>query len=58
VKKSELNFTEEKDLGTGPSVTSDLLPRPTGAGTDLKSEKGLYSGPSPIHNLLLYAGVK
>ncbi len=36
-----------RHLSTGPSVISDLCPRPVGRGTGRKSRKGLYSGPFP-----------
>ncbi len=38
------------DLSTGPSVINHVFPRPTGLSTGLKSQKGLYSDPSPIPN--------
>ncbi len=48
-------LNEEKDLTTGSSMNFNLFPWPMASGTDLKSWKGLYSGPSPINNC--YSGL-
>jgi len=45
VNISQLCFTEEKDLSTGPSVIVDLFPQPTGLNHRSQITEGLVLRP-------------